>query len=264
MVAWFSVAEINNADQLQLNDPACNIASGHINQVGDQYRVETRLDECGTVADFDETTNTITFKNSMINNIDWNHKINMETRLLNDFSCVYSSVVDTDDVMFDSNVERSDLEKSGVGTFGFELNLWSSDNFAEALTADNHRVGETLYFTVTQNPILTNVVFRPSQCSVWDSTKTHEYVLFDGTLDHFDAFVDTTRYRPLYSDLNGETCASEVVDRYSYTLFEFVNTQNSTINIECNIKVCVKEDDMSNSACNIPCDQTPFKDANLR
>jgi len=52
MVAWFSVGEINNADALSLNDTDCNLASGHIIQVGDRFRVETRLDECGTQAQF--------------------------------------------------------------------------------------------------------------------------------------------------------------------------------------------------------------------
>ena len=162
--------------------------------------------------------------------------INIETRVSNDFSCVYSSVLDLDDINVSGQVERSDMEKSGLGAFGFELNLWTNDAFSQAITADNHRVGETLFFSVTQNPVLSNVVFRTSKCSVFNSNREHEYVLFDGMLDQFDPFVETTRYRPLYSDDNGETCASDVVDRYSYTVFEFLEDTNSTIHIDCSIQ----------------------------
>ena len=66
----FLVEEISNAGALSLNDPACNMASGHISQVGTQYRVETRLDECGTEVSYDDETKAITFKNSMMNPLD--------------------------------------------------------------------------------------------------------------------------------------------------------------------------------------------------
>ena len=264
MVAWFSVEQIKNAGDLTLLDTNCNATSHHINQIGNRYRVETRLDECGTEVSYNEDDKTITFANSFLSSIDYDHTINMETRATNAFSCVYSSIVDVDDVPLETELERSEMDKHGLGTFGFVLNLWTNDAFAQAITADNHRVGETLYFTVTQNPVLSNVVFRTTQCTVLSSTKQHKYALFDGLLDNFDPFVDTTRYQPTYADINGETCASEIDDRYSYTVFEFLeDTGNSTVHIECSVQVCVKEDDMTNSACNIPCDATPFLMQNL-
>jgi hypothetical protein len=263
MVAWFSVEEINNAGTLSLNDTNCNLDSLHINQIGNRFRVETRLDECGTQVSYDADAKTLTFSNALMNGIDMTAVINMETRVSNNFQCVYSSVVDVDDVNLSAEVERSDMEKSGLGAFGFELNLWTNDGFSQAITADNHRVGETLYFTVTQNPVLSNVVFRTSKCSVFNSNREHEYVLFDATTDNFDPFVEATRYRPTYPDMNGETCSSEIVDRYSYTVFEFLEDEDSTIHIDCSIEVCVKEDDMTHSGCNTPCDSTPFGDSTL-
>ena len=79
MVAWFSVEEIRDGGLLTLNDPNCNEDSFHVHKVGNRYRVETRLDACGTEAVYDADAKTITFENGLGNGIDMTQKINMKT-----------------------------------------------------------------------------------------------------------------------------------------------------------------------------------------
>jgi hypothetical protein len=124
--------------------------------------------------------------------------INMETHVSNNFRCVYNSIIDLDDADFTAVGVRENLAKNGVGTFGFFLDLYTTAGFDDAMSAGDMRVGSTLYFTVTQDPVLANIVFRSTKCSVYSNDRSMNYVLFDG--DYYDPYVHTTRYRNWFSN----------------------------------------------------------------
>lgn len=256
MVAYFSAADFTNADMLSLMDDTCDEASFHIVHMNDRYRVEVKLDECGTVATYDAAFQTITFTNAITSDIDIKKKINMMTRMNQEFSCVYSANINIGDLSVNATSEAASYQGENTGEFSFKLDLWTSDTFAEPANGP-HRVGELLYYSITQEPAISNTVFRTTNCAVLSADRTLDFEIFDG--DNFQTFVDMLRWKPLYFDDSGETCAAASKDRFSYKVFEFVGVNgtpapvNSTVHIECDIQVCVAEDDMTNSPCNDPC-----------
>merc|ERR1719500_1165197 len=125
--------------------------------------------------------------------------------------------------MIDVTVERSEMDKEDLGTFSFGINTYASASFDLALTAgDNSRVGETLHFAVVPQNILSNLVFQTTSCSILSSNKNVSYALFQD--ETADVFVSPVRYRPYFADGNSaETCAVEEQDKFSYTVFEFLD-----------------------------------------
>jgi len=122
------------------------------------------------------------------------------------------------------------------------------------------RVGETLHFGIFPSKQLNNVVHRATRCTVSDYQDKEEYVLFDAAVNAptgmVDPFVHTTRYTPLYTDATGtQTCGVTDVDKFSYTVFEFIDQTTGTPvtdgkqHIKCTVEVCIKEDDMSTGPC---------------
>ena len=97
---------------LQLNDPKCDLASGNIVEVDDEYFLaQVGLDLCGTTVDVSDTN--IIFTNSLYNNVgkaqdessgSW---IRVDPIVTLKFSCLYKTVVDVDNTI---SVEPSFLE----------------------------------------------------------------------------------------------------------------------------------------------------------
>jgi hypothetical protein len=264
MVAWFPVADVNYVETLTLNDPTC---VDNIQVVGNMYRIEVALDACGTTVEYGMGYSELIFKNTFASDIDMDGIINIQTRVSNTFECHYDAIITVDDVnnagadggdpgTVNVEVERSELEKEDVGLLSFTIETFASDAFALELSAGfNSRVGETLHFAVVPQNILSNLVFQTTSCSVLSEDKSVSYQLFENEVA--DSFVSPMRYRPYYSDGNTmETCAVEEQDKYSYTVFEFLDdTGTGATNggqqqhIQCSIMVCIKEDDMSSSPC---------------
>jgi len=145
-----------------------------------------------------------------------------------------------------------------VGTFAFQLDLYTSDAFAEPAVGP-FRVGEKMYFSISQNPSVSNTVFRATKCTVWNNDLTLDYSLWTNG-NNPEPFTGIERWAPFYLDATSTaTCAAKDFDRYSYTVFEFIDANqmpmsNSTVHVHCDIQVCVAQDDMTGSPCNIPCD----------
>ena len=62
------------------------------------YRVEVRYDECGTAAAYANNHTEIIFSNSLSSRQEFSGKINIESRVTNNFECHFNSVMTVDDV----------------------------------------------------------------------------------------------------------------------------------------------------------------------
>ena len=101
-----------NLNQLQLNDPTCDITQNNIIDVNEEYFIaQTSLDSCGTIVEISETD--IIFTNSLYDNVgkaqdensgSW---IRLDPIVTLKFSCLYQTVVDVDNTI---SVEPSFLE----------------------------------------------------------------------------------------------------------------------------------------------------------
>ncbi|CBY18720.1 unnamed protein product [Oikopleura dioica] len=258
MVAYFSAADFTNAEDIKLLDETCDEDSFHIVRLGDRYRVEVKLDECGTTVAYDDVFETITFTNAISSGINMNAKINMKTRMNQEFSCVYSANVNIGDNNVNVTSTMASHDGENIGTFAFQLDLYTSDAFAEPAVGP-FRVGEKMYFSISQNPSVSNTVFRATKCTVWNNDLTLDYNLWING-NNPDAFTGIERWAPFYFDATSTaTCAAKDFDRYSYTVFEFIDQNqmpmvNSTVHVHCDIQVCVAKDDMTGSPCNVDCD----------
>ena len=276
MVAWFPVADVNYAETLTLNDETC---TDNIAVIGNMYRIEVNLDECGTTVEYANGYKEIIFKNTFSSDIDLSGTINIQTRITNTFECRYNAIITVDDVngaghvdcdetdpnvdcndpgepgTIDVDVERSEMDKHNVGTFSFEILTYASDAFHLALAAGNSRVGETLHYAVVPVSILSNLVYQTTMCKIKDPSTNATYTLFQD--ETADVFVTPVRYRPYYAaPVSGETCGVENQDKFSYTVFEFLGANGNGASgdgqeqvIECSVMVCIKEDDMTDSPC---------------
>ena len=289
MIAYFAIDSINRVDPnqpLHLNDGCAD----QIDMVDGYYRVRTDLDKCGTVASYEIDNNleqVIVFSNYLTNEATATTRnginINIATKVNSKFECHYRMVTTVSDVNgyasdldeecnddgtglcggspggIGVNAATATLEKQDLGTFSYELKVYSSDGFNSDLTGAA-RVGETLHFGIVPSKQLNNVVHRATRCTVSDFEDKEEYVLFDAAVNApngmVDPFVHTTRYAPFYTDATGTaTCGVSDVDKFSYTVFEFINqdTGNPVTDgkqhIKCTVEVCIKEDDMSTGPC---------------
>jgi len=253
------------------------------------YRVHTDLDKCGTFAEYRDDAQmekVIVFSN-FLNNAGGSTtrngvSINLATKVNSKFECHYRMQTTVSDVNgyasdldepceddgtglcgggpggIGVNAATASLEKKDLGSFSYELKVYDSDGFNTDL-GGAARVGETLHFGIVPTKQLNNVVHRATRCTVSDFEDNEEYVLFDaavGSHGTVDPFVHTTRYAPLYTDASGqETCGVSDIDKFSYTVFEFVDkdTGNPVADgkqhIKCTVEVCIKEDDMSTGPC---------------
>ena len=123
----------------------------------------------------------------------------------------------------DVKSEKSELEREELGMFSFDILTYSDASFAQQLPAGTqNRVGEPLHFAVVPENILSNLVYQTTACSILAADNSTSYVLFED--EKPDSWVNPMRYRPYYSDTNGgESCAVETQDKFSYTVFEFVD-----------------------------------------
>jgi len=289
MIAYFAIDSINRVDPsqpLHLNDGCAD----QIDMVDGYYRVRTDLDKCGTTASYETDANmeqVIVFSNYMTNDATATSRsginINIATKVNSKFECHYRMVTTVSDVNgyasdldeeceddgtglcggnpggIGVNAATATLEKEDLGTFSYELRVFSSDGFNTDLTGAA-RVGETLHFGIVPSKQLNNVVHRATRCTVSDFEDKEEYVLFDAAVNApngmVDPFVHTTRYTPLYTDTTGtQTCGVTDVDKFSYTVFEFIDQSTGSPvsdgkqHIKCTVEVCIKEDDMSTGPC---------------
>ena len=174
-------------------------------------------------------------------------KINIESRVTNTFECHFNAIMTVDDVngagsggpgcenglvdcnedgepgTIDVHSEKSELQREEMGIFSFDILTYSDASFAQELPAGTqNRVGEPLHFAVVPENILSNLVYQTTACSILAADNSTSYVLFED--EKPDTWVNPMRYRPYYSDTNGgETCAVETQDKFSYTVFEFVD-----------------------------------------
>ena len=75
---------------------------------------------------------------------------------------------------------------------------------------------------VVPENMLNNLVYQTTACSILAGDNSTSYTLFEN--ESADPYVNPVRYRPYYSDtLGGESCAVQSQDKFSYTVFEFVN-----------------------------------------
>ena len=215
--------------------------------VNNMYRVEVRYDECGTTAHYENGHSEIVFQNALTSKKDFDGKINIESRVTNTFECHFNSIINVDDVngagsggpgcenglvdcnedgepgTIDVHSEKSELQREEMGIFSFDILTYSDASFAQELPAGTqNRVGEPLHFAVVPENILSNLVYQTTACSILAADNSTSYVLFED--EKPDTWVNPMRYRPYYSDTNGgETCAVETQDKFSYTVFEFVD-----------------------------------------
>ena len=144
--------------------------------------------------------------------------------------CEWLNYINLVDIYFQGNpgtinvhAEKAELNREEMGLFSFDILTYSDASFAQQLAAnEQNRVGEPLHFAVVPENMLSNLVYQTTACSILAGDNSTSYTLFEN--ESADPYVTPVRYRPYYSDtLGGESCAVESQDKFSYTVFEFVN-----------------------------------------
>jgi hypothetical protein len=114
--------------------------------VGNMYRVEVGLDDCGTTVEYgygeDGEYSYIVFKNSL-KTAEITSVINYESRVTNTFECQFDAITTVDDINggeaaclldpdcqggggFNVTLVKETLDKEELGTFSFELVTFSN------------------------------------------------------------------------------------------------------------------------------------------
>ena len=147
-------AYFETSDGFQLNDPKCDIQSGHITDAGDgTYSIKLGLDDCGT--EIEIVGDDIVFSNTLFNNYETagtKGLIFKEPIVTVKFSCVYSTKLDVDGA---HTVQAAFIRGSaaGRGDFSFNLETFSDSQFSIP-SSTGFRTGDIMYFdVVNENPM---------------------------------------------------------------------------------------------------------------
>jgi len=205
----------------------CNQASGHIIDNGSRYVATSALDGCSSGMTFD--SDNVTFSN-YLTNFDSSSIINTDSRYKVDFNCKYGTTYDVSDT---TEVEANIINgpTGGVGELTFTLDTYTDNTYTTLDTSGIVRVGTTLYFGISISNPINNVEFTTTDCTVYsdgdyNNPATLEYGILTGQCPNshvnFQTFVSTS----------GQTT------QHSYTVFEFKNSDSTTLHLSCNVVVC--------------------------
>jgi hypothetical protein len=205
----------------------CNQASGHIIDNGSRFVASSALDGCSSGMTFD--SDNVTFSN-WLTNFDSGDIINTGERYKVDFNCKYGTTYDVSDT---TEVEANIINgpTGGVGELTFSLDTYTDNTFSTLDTTGIVRVGTTLYFGISISNPINNVEFSTTDCTVYsdadyNNAATLEYGILTGQCPNshvnFQSFVST----------------DASTTQHAYTVFEFRNSDSTTLHLSCNVVVC--------------------------
>lgn len=218
----------------------CNEATGNIVDNGSRFVASSALDGCSSGMTFD--SDNVTFSN-YLTNFDSGAIINTAERYKVDFNCKYGTTYDVSDT---TEVEANIINgpTGGVGELTFTLDTYTDNTFSTVDTSGIVRVGTTLYFGISISTPINNVEFATTDCTVYsdadyNNAATLEYGILTGQCANshvnFQSFVST---------------ASDTTT-HAYTVFEFKNSDSTTLHLSCNVVVC------DSQASGTTCKSTP-------
>jgi hypothetical protein len=171
----------------------------------------------------------VTFAN-YLTNFNSNDIINTDARYKVDFNCKYNTKYDVSDT---TDVEANLITgpTDGQGELSFTLDTYNDATFTSMDTSGIVRVGTTLYFGISISQPINQVEFSVTDCTIYSdadytNAATLSYEIMTGQCpNHHVNFVT-------------HTGTSGTTTTYSYTVFEFKNSQSTTLHLSCNVVVC--------------------------
>jgi hypothetical protein len=208
----------------------CDQSTSNIVDNGSRFVATTALDGCSSGMTFD--SDNVTFSN-WLTNFDSGDIINTGERYKVDFNCKYGTTYDVSDT---TEVEANIINgpTGGVGELTFTLDTYTDNTFSTLDASGIVRVGTTLYFGISISSPINNVEFATTDCTVYSdadysAADTLEYGILTGQCPNshvnFISFDST----------------SATTTTHAYTVFEFKNSDSTTLHLSCNVVVCDAE-----------------------
>ncbi|XP_035676197.1 uncharacterized protein LOC118415601 [Branchiostoma floridae] len=238
----------HDESSMHLRDPSCiaDISNTHVT-------FSTALDECGTTAAENGTTNKIVYTNDVFAHLlqitpDGAGVITRTTEDRWTFSCHY---VRDDSVAVGALFPvpaSSVVILHGDGSFTFSMNLYRSDRFSQPYGQADFpvevSVNEDLYFGISVEAAGSGLVLFVDNCRAMPSStpggSTEYYIIKDGC--HQD---DT---------LQEFTSASATSAQYGISAFKFTNESLPYVYLHCDVMVCLENN--ADSRCDQGCVDT--------
>jgi hypothetical protein len=220
---------------LQLNG-GCDADSGNIVDANGDFTANTNLDGCSTVMSFN--SENVTFTNYLEGTFGGDGIINTGDRYRVDFECQYRTTYNDITKSTEVTASLNSGPTNGVGDLGFELDTYTDGNFNQLETSNTVRVGSTLFFGVSITAPISGLEFTVTDCTVY-SNNDHsdpdllEYGILTGSCPN--SRVNFVAYDKTDSDIT----------KFSYTVFEFKDSDATTLHLSCNIVVCDATDNSS-------------------
>lgn len=215
----------------------CNENTGNILDNGSRYVASSALDGCSSGMTFD--SDNVTFSN-WLTNFDSDEIINTGQRYKVDFNCKYGTTYDVSDTTeVEANIVNGPT--GGVGELTFTLDTYTDNTFTTQDNTGIVRVSETLFFGISISNPINNVEFSTTDCTVYsdadyNNAATLEYGIL--TAQCPNSHVNFQRFVTTDSSMT----------THSYTVFEFRNSDSTTLHLSCNVVVCDAQ--ASGTSCN--------------
>lgn len=219
--------------------------SGSNNVDTGKWEVNSALDGCSTSLSTGED-GTLNFGNTLRAEAFNSNSIIFTSNAVNiNLGCSYATHYD--DIELTTTVVGSDVStdtEGPEGKFSFELQMFNDEEMKNEIKDDDiTKIGEPLYFKLSQKFPVDGVEFAIEDCVVKDENSEQEYSVIDGQCP--DAFVNTQLSLP---DRNSVT--------FSYTAFQFVGNSDITeailLRLVCSAYVCNASDETS--SCKLGCE----------
>lgn len=230
----------------------CDSVSGEITESGagtndHKYHTNTALDGCSTVMNFDD--DKVKFTNVLSGSFGGipGEIISTADRFSVEFVCEYSTTYDDISKSTEVTASVNSGPTDGIGELSFTLDTYTDASFQTLETSQTVRVGSTLFFGVSISNPISGLEFTVTDCTVY-SNEDHtaddllEYGILVGSCPNNR--VNFVKYLATHHTLT----------RFGYTVFEFKNSDATTLHLSCNIVVCDDEDASSTCKHEPSCD----------
>lgn len=220
--------------------------SGSTNVDTGKWEVNSALDGCSTSLSTGED-GTLNFGNTLRANAFNSNSIIFTSNAVNiNVGCSYATHYD--DIELTTTVVGSDVStdtEGPEGKFSFDLQMFNDAEMQNEVGEDDvTKIGEPLYFKLSQQFPVAGVIFAIDDCVVKDTNSDQEYSVIENQCS--DVFVNTVM-SPAFS--------SDAVN-FSYTAFQFVANSDVTealsMRLVCSAYVCNEADE--NSLCQLGCE----------
>jgi hypothetical protein len=223
---------------LQLNG-GCDADSGAIVDENGDFIATTALDGCSSSMSFDASA--VTFSNRLEGTFQGDGIISSNDRYSVDFECSYATTYDDISASTDVSASINSGPTDGIGQLSFVLNTYTDNTFATPDIDNTVVVGTTLYFGVEISQEISGLEFTVTDCTVYSAADASD----PATLEYGILTGSCPNNRVLFKSI---VATDTALTQFSYTVFEFKDSEASTLHLSCNIVVCDAAD--ADSTCN--------------